>query len=287
MIASQFDYVRPRTVAAALKALDAPESKVIAGGQSLFPLLRFRLAQPERLVDIGRIAALRGVRRQAGGLRIGAATTYTELLSSPAVRRYSVMLAELLEHVGDVQVRNVGTMGGSLAHADPASDVPAALLALNASFQLQSKSGKRSVAAADFFQGPFTTAMESGELLTDIFLPALPRKAGSAYVSFDQKASGFALVGAAAVIGRTERGGPISHATLAFTGIAEVPTLARAADRLVGSSGDPALLAEVARDAVGAMQRINDDIHAPAAYRRHLGTVAASRALGIALNRAK
>jgi aerobic carbon-monoxide dehydrogenase medium subunit len=284
MIPAAFDYVRATTVAGALKALDAGGTKVIAGGQSLMPLLRFRLSRPKRLVDVGQIAALRGIRKKGGGLVIGAATTYRELLDSRAVRAYCPMLLELTESVGDVQVRNLGTMGGGLAHADPAADMPAALLVLGAALSLQSKAGKRKVPAAKFFKGPFTTAMKAKELMIEIELPALPKGAGAAYVNFEQQASGFALVGAAAVVARTN--GVLSHAALAYSGLSEAPLLAVSTAALVGTRGGDAAFTKAAQAAVDAMEFVNDDIHATEAYRRHLGVVAGARALARATERA-
>lgn len=287
MIPAAFEYTRARSLADALKALSAPPrggAKVIAGGQSLIPLLKFRLAQPERLIDIGHLAQLKGVRRIRGGVAIGAATTYRELLESAELRADYPLIAEVTAHIGDLQVRNVGTIGGSLAHADPAADMPPVMLVLDATFGLQSKRGKRSVAAREFFRGPFATAMEEDELLTEIRLPAPPAHAGTAYVSFDQAASGYALVGAAALVTVAQGGGTVGRAALAFTGLADTPFLAEAAARLVGTRGDADSVARVAEAAVAGVQA-NEDIHASAAYRIHLAKVAARRALAGALAR--
>lgn len=282
MIPTSFDYVRAKNLNDALRSL-GKNTKVIAGGHSLLPLLRFRLAAPERLVDIGQLPQLKGVKAAGGGVAIGAATTYRELLESKLVRDKYPLMAEVTEHIGDLQVRNAGTIGGGLAHADPAADMPPVMLLLDAMFLLQSKGGKRSVPARKFFKGPFTTALKPTELLVEIRLPASPKGAGTAYASFEQAASGYALVGAAALVAVMK--GKITRANLAFTGLADTPFLAPAAAKLVGTPGDASLLEQVAEAAVAGVEA-NDDIHAPAAYRLHLGKVAARRALAQALARA-
>lgn len=283
MIPTSFDYVRAKNLNDALKALGR-NTKVIAGGHSLLPLLRFRLAQPDRLVDIGHLAQLKGIKAAGGGARIGAATTYRELLEAKLVRDKYPLIAEVTEHIGDLQVRNVGTIGGGLAHADPAADMPPVMLVLDATFVLQSKGGKRSVPARKFFKGPFTTALKPNELLVEIRLPAPPKGAGTAYVSFEQAASGYALVGAAALVAKAK--GMVTRADLAFTGLADTPFLAAGAAALVGTSGEAGAIAQIAEAAVsGAGVEVNDDIHAGPEYRLHLARVAARRALAGALAR--
>ena len=284
MIPTAFDYVRAKNLKDALKAM-GKRTKVIAGGHSLLPLLRFRLAQPETLVDIGQLRELKGIKRAGGGMKIGAATTYRELLESTELKALYPLIGEVTEHIGDLQVRNAGTIGGGLAHADPAADMPPVMLVLDATFVLQSKGGKRSVAARKFFKGPFATALKPNELLTEIQLPAPPKGAGTggAYASFEQAASGYALVGAAALI--TVAKGMITRADLTFTGLADTPFLAPAAAKLVGTQGQAELIAQVAAASVAGVEA-NDDIHATAAYRTHLAVVAARRALTQALARA-
>src|SRR5213594_118926 len=229
-------------------------------------------------------AGAQGIKQAGGGMKIGAATTYRELLESKELGALYPLIAEVSEHIGDLQVRNAGTIGGGLAHADPAADMPPVMLVLDATFLLQSAGGKRSVAARKFFKGPFTTAMKPNELLIEIQLPAPPKGAGmgGAYASFEQAASGYALVGAAALIAVAK--GMITRAELAFTGLADTPFLAPAAAKLVGTSGDE-LISQVAAAAVAGVEA-NDDIHAGAEYRTHLATVAARRALTQALERA-
>ncbi len=282
MIPGAFDYARAKSLADALKAMASKDTKVVAGGQTLIPLMRFRLAQPKRLVDISGLPQLKGITRGPKGLRIGAGTTYRELLDSALVRSDAPLIAEVTEHVGDRQVRNLGTIGGGLAHADPASDMPAVMVALDATFTLQSRRGKRSVPARKFFLGAFTTALKRDELLVEVVVPKLAKGAGVAYVTFEQPASGYALVAAAAIVART--GGKVTHAALAFTGLSDRAFLTDTA-RLVGSSGRAADVAAVA-DTVAAGVEANDDIHASAEYRLHLARVAARRALTQALARA-
>ena len=246
-------------------------------------MMRFRLAQPARLVDVSDLSELRGVAEHRKGARIGATTTYRDLLESALLRERFPLIIECTENIGDLQVRNRGTVGGSLAHADPASDLPSVMLVLDATFNLRSKRGKRSVRAREFFQGPFATALAEDEMLIDIVLPATPKGAGSAYVSQDQAASGYSLAGAAAVVARTRK--TVSHAAVALTGVGEVSRLVASADQLVGSKGEPEVLGRVAAGSVEGLE-ITGDIHASAEYRRHLATVIVRRALQKALERA-
>jgi carbon-monoxide dehydrogenase medium subunit len=285
VIPASFDYVRAKSLRDALGALAAGDgSKVIAGGHSLLPVMKFRLAQPSRLVDIAGLEELRGVSEYRRGVRIGATTTYRDLLDSALVRERFPIIAECTENIGDLQVRNRGTIGGSLAHADPNSDMPTVMLVLDATFNLRSKRGRRSVQAREFFQGPFVTALAEDELLMDIVLPALPKGAGTAYLSQEQAASGYALAGAAAVVARTRK--TVSYAVVGLTGVAETSRLVPAAAELVGTKAEPEVLARVAAAAVEGVE-VNGDIHAPAEYRRHLATVIVRRTLEKALGRAK
>lgn len=284
MIPTSFDYVRAESLKDALKALASGDgSKVIAGGHSLLPIMKFRLAQPPRLVDISRLEELKGVGENRRGARIGAGTTYRELLESDLLRERFPLIAEATETIGDLQVRNRGTIGGSLAHADPVSDMPAVMLALDATFNLRSKRGRRSVQAREFFQGPFTTALAEDELLTEIILPPLPNGAGSTYLSHNHPASGYAIVAVAAVVARKRK--TVSHAAVALTGVAEVAYLAKGAGGLVGGQGEPDAVAKVAAEATTGIE-VNGDTHAPADYRRHLAAVIVRRALVTALERA-
>ncbi|MGH7631588.1 MAG: FAD binding domain-containing protein [Gemmatimonadales bacterium] len=284
MIPAEFQYLRAGSLRDVLTALAAQDgTKVVAGGHSLIPMMKFRLAQPPRLVDIGALPELRGIAEYRRGARIGATTTYREILDSRLLRERFPLIVETTDSIGDVQVRNRGTLGGGLAHADPAADMPAVMVALDATFNLRSKRGKRSVAAREFFRGPFETALEPDELLTAVILPPLPRTSGTAYVSFEQAASGYAIVAAAAVIGLTRR--TVSHAVVALTGVGAVAPLVKAAEQLVGTKGEADAVQRVAAQAADGLEIVGD-IHAPAEYRRHLTAVAVRRALTTALERA-
>jgi len=283
MIPASFDYVRAKSVPDALKTLASNDgAKVLAGGHSLIPLLRLRLAQPATLVDIGGLDDLRGLTAKGRGLRLGALSTYRDLLDSPLVRERYPLLIEATETIGDLPVRNAGTIGGALAHADPASDLPAVMLALDATFQLRSRSGRRAVPAREFFQGPFTTALGPGELLVEIVLPPPPRNAGMAYVSFEQQASGYAIVGVAAVVARSRK--TVNHCTVGVTGAGDRPYLAQSAAKLIGTTAEGDAIAAVAGAVVEGVE-VTSDIHAPADFRAHLARVATRRALQTALRR--
>ncbi|HEY7683175.1 MAG TPA: xanthine dehydrogenase family protein subunit M [Gemmatimonadales bacterium] len=284
MIPASFDYVRAGSMKEALNILAAGDgSKAIAGGHSLLPMMRFRLVQTPRLVDISRLEELRGVQEYKKGVRIGATTTYRDLVASALLRERCPVVADVAGEIGDIQVRNRGTIGGSLAHADPASDMPALMIALDADFQLRSKKGgRRTVKARAFFKGAFTTDMGEDELLTDILLPAL-KGAAAAYVSFEQAASGYAIVGACAVVARKRA--TVSELSVAYTGVGEIAFLGSTFEQVKGTKCDPAALEKAAREAVAGLD-ITGDIHAPAEYRRHLATVAATRAVQTAYQRA-
>ena len=284
MTAAAFGYTRAGSVAEALRILASDENaKVLAGGQSLLPLMKLRLASPGTLVDIGRIAELRGVRKlDDGRLAVGALTTYAELADSPAI--HLGVLRDALPAIGDVQVRNRGTVGGSIAHADPASDLPAALLALGAELVLQSASGVRTVPADGFFRGAFATGLGRDELLVEIRLPAPRGDAGSAYVSLQQPASGYAMVGVAAVV-ITGAGGVIERAGIGVTGVSDHPYRAAEVEAaLVGTTGSPEAVAAAAALVVGG-RPVNADIHAGPAYRAAMAVVIVRRAVAAALAR--
>jgi len=285
MIPAQFEYTRPASLDQALGEIAAPDgTKVIAGGQSLLPLLKLRLAQPARLVDICRLAELKGIRRlDDGRLAIGALTTYRELLDSPAMDY--ALLRDAVPDIGDVQVRNLGTVGGAIAHADPASDLPACILALEAEIVARSARGERAIPASAFFQGAFTTALEPDELLTEIRLPAPRDDAGSAYRSLMQRASGYAIVGAAAVVMRASAVEPITFCRIALTGVGEVAYRATAVeDALTGSSGSADAIAAAAANATDGVA-VNGDIHADREYRTAMAAVYTRRAVEAALAR--
>ncbi len=281
MIPAAFDYQRPASLAEALKIIAADEgAKVLAGGQSLLPLLKLRIASADRLVDIGRLTELRGLRDLPdGGYEVGALTTYADILAGTKLS----WVADAVEHIGDVQVRNRGTVGGSIAHCDPSSDLPAVALALDYSAVVRSGRGERVVALDGFFEGPFQTAMEPDELLVAIRRGPLPDGAMGAYRKLAQPASGYSIVGVAAVVALS--GGSISHARVALTGVGDVPYRAKAVeDALVGTDGSADAVSVAAEHAADG-QTVNGDIHADREYRTRMAVVYTRRAIEGALGR--
>ncbi len=269
MIPASFDYARPGSLDEALGLLAQPGSKALAGGMSLLPLLKLRLAHVDRLVDIGRLRELRGISTLGdGGLAIGALTSYAELLGSPEVMRYGLFI-DALPGIGDVQVRNRGTVGGAVAHADPSSDLPACLLALDASVVIRSPRGERTVPLDGFYSGAFASALEHDELVVQVRLPAAREDAGSAYVCLEQPASGYSLVGVAAVV--FAGGG----SRIATTGVGEVPYRARAVELALAGGASASEAAAHATDG----QTVNGDIHANPEYRAAMAAVYTRRAI--------
>ncbi|MBM3471021.1 MAG: xanthine dehydrogenase family protein subunit M [Armatimonadetes bacterium] len=287
MIPAAFAYHRPRTVQAAMRLLltHGHDAKILAGGQSLLPMMKLRVATPAHLIDIGHVTSLRGIRLRQGRLRIGAMATHREIELSPAVRRAAPVLAETAAVIGDLQVRNLGTIGGALMHADPVADYPATVLALEAEFTLQGPSGVRTVPAAEFFLGPMTTAAGPDEIMTEIAVPAAPPMRGAAYLKMPNPASGFALAGVAAVIG-LDQSGRCVHVRVGITGVASAAYRASGVEAALSwkEPNDEALerAAAAAADGVEA----NPDIHASAEYRIHLAGVLTRRALALARDRA-
>jgi aerobic carbon-monoxide dehydrogenase medium subunit len=296
VIPAAFEYARASSVddALALLATHGAEAKVIAGGQSLLPLMKLRLARPERLIDIGRLDTLRGVRQLPdGGLAIGALTTYAELLASPSVLGLALM-ADALPDIADVQVRNRGTIGGAIAHADPAADMPAVLLALEAQVVARSASrGERTIPITGFFEGAFSTALAPDELLIEIHVPSPSRSHGSAYRRLEQQASGFAIAGVAVVVGRKGAGaanedggrGVVDDVRVAVTGVGDTPYRSTAVeDALRGTSlGSADIDSAVAAITHGVS--VQGDIHADEAYRTAMARVMARRAFESARDR--
>ena len=283
MIPAAFDYQRAATLDEALALVGTSGTKVIAGGMSLLPLMKLRLASPERLLDIGRLKELKGVRKlEDGRLAVGSLTTYAELAESPA--RHYGLLKDALPEIGDVQVRNRGTVGGAVAHCDPASDLPAVLLALDAEIVAQSKRGERVIPVDGFFKGAFETDLAEDELITEIRLPGPRDDAGSAFQAMNQKASGYSIVGVAVVVVK-EGGSVISKANVALTGVGEAPYRAKAVEAaLVGTEGTAESIAAAAAHATDGVS-VNGDIHADSAYRTAMAAVYTRRAIEAALGR--
>jgi carbon-monoxide dehydrogenase medium subunit len=282
MIPQEFSYSRPETLQQAL-ALIADGATPIAGGMSLIPMMKLRLAAPEHVVDLGRLGELNYIRESGGEIRIGAMSTHYDIESSPLLRARCPLLPETAGLIGDMQVRNRGTIGGSIAHADPAADYPASLIALEARVRLVGPAGERTLDIAGFFVDAFTTAREAGEIVTEIVVPASANRTGSSYQKVAHPASGFALVGVAASV--TKAGGAIERARVGVTGLASRPYRAAAVERVLeGSSGTEADVLEAAAQVADGVEA-NSDLHASAEYRNHLARVYARRAILIALSR--
>jgi carbon-monoxide dehydrogenase medium subunit len=280
MIPAAFDYVRPTTLGAALEFLaeHGEEAKVLAGGHSLIPAMKLRLSQPRTVVDIGRIPELRFIEERDGKIAIGALTTHYEIESSDLLKRSCPLLSEVAGKIGDVQVRNKGTIGGSCVHADPAADWPAAMLALDAEFEIASSRGDRTVAAKDFFVDMLTSAVKPDEILKSIFLPITAKT--TAYVKFAQKASRFAIAGVAAVVDKKRK-----EVALAVTGVAARAYRATGVEAaLRGLELSDGVIETAAQKAADGVDPLSD-IHASAKFRAHLGRIQAKRALELAASR--
>ena len=289
MYAPNFSYHRASSVAEAQQLLAAnPGAKLLAGGHSLLPMLKLRLATPSALIDLGRIAALKGISESGGALRIGAMTTHADIAASAVVAKGCAVLAEAAGRIGDPAVRNRGTIGGSVAHADPAADLPTVLTAHGATMEIAGAGGAtRAVAAAEFFQGMMTTTLGDGEILTAIRVPVLAAGSGAAYEKFAHPASRYAVIGAAAVI--TMAGGACTKAIIIVGGVTAQPTrLPSAEAALVGTPvGADAVAKAAAAVADGLTGDLLGDIFASSDYRRQVAGVYVARAVTTAAARAR
>jgi carbon-monoxide dehydrogenase medium subunit len=288
MITHAFTYQAPATIEEAVRQLgQSGDAKVIAGGHSLLPLMKLGLAQPETLVDLRRIASLREIRTEADGtIVVGALATHREIAHNEAVRAKLAALADAAGEVGDLQVRARGTIGGSLAHADPAADEPAATLAYDATIRAIGSKGHRDIAARDYFKGAFETALAADEILVEIRFPAPAGRTGGAYAKFAHPASGFAVTGVAAVVA-IKSDGTIERAAIAVAGAAASAYRATEAERaLIGTKGDAKAIAEAAAKAANGITALSD-LAASADYRTQLVTVYAKRAIERAIQRAR
>ena len=277
MIPATFDYVAPESVADALAALaDSDDAKVLAGGQSLLPILRMRLNAPEKVIDLGRITALRGVREDGDAIVIGAMTAYVDLLADPLVAEHAALLRAAIAEVADPQIRRRGTIGGALVHADPAGDVGAPVLALDAELVITGSAGERTVAAADFFEDLFTTAVGEDELLTAIRIPKHTGW-GAAYEKFVRVAHQWSIVAVAATV-RME-GGAIAEAKIGLTNMGSIPLRAAAVESaLAGAAADAEAIAGACALAAEGTNPPSD-LNGDADYRRHLAGVLTRRAV--------
>ena len=285
MFPASFEYFRAASVDEALSLLQRHEdAKLLAGGHSLLPMMKLRLAMPPSVIDIGRLPELRGIEVSGGRLQVGALTTHAELAASDVARSHAPLLAEAASRIGDPQVRNKGTVGGNIAHADPASDLPAVLCALGATIHLRSSAGSRAVGASDFFVGLLETAAGDQEILTAVEVPVTGEGQGSAYLKVEHPASGYAICGAAAVL--TLSGGSCTACRLCFNGISATPHEAAAtAAALVGSSLEDGAIDAAVNDRLAVGDPLSD-LQASGEYRVHLATVYGRRALKLARDRA-
>ncbi len=285
MYPNAFDYYRAASVPDAIALLqEHPDAKLIAGGHSLLPMMKLRLVSPPALIDLGGIPGLAGIREEADAIVIGAGTTYDDLINSDIINQTLPIIAEAASVVGDMQVRNRGTIGGSLAHADPASDMPAVMLALGATLKAVGPGGERTIPADDFFVEFFTCALQPDEVLTEIRVPRPAAGTGMAYEKFAQPASGYAIVGVAAVI-RRGANNVVDTIRIAVTGACPVVRRAQSTeDALKGTVPDAASIKQASQQAAKGMEFMGD-IHASEEYRAHLTRVFTERALTKAVQR--
>ena len=289
MYSADFDYYRAGSVAEAGELLKThPGAKLLAGGHSLIPLLKLRLAAPAAVIDIGRIGELRGITVGDGAVHIGSLTTHAELAASADVQRHAAALAEAAKQIGDPAVRNRGTVGGNVAHADPASDLPTVLCALGASLRMTGPGGERAIAASDFFLGVMSTSLGEDELLTSIEVPVAQAGQGSAYAKFAHPASRYAVVGVAATV--TVAGGSCTDASVVVGGVVPTPARASSVERaLVGQTLSAETISAAAQSVGGDLGDDADllgDIFASAEYRKAVTHVWVQRAVTAAADRA-
>ena len=283
MIPAPFAYARPTTVDEALQAVASggEDVKILAGGQSLIPVMRLRLAAPETVVDLTRVTELRGVRDDGDAIVIGSMTTHSDVLSDPLIRQYAPLIAEATGTVADRQVRHRGTFGGALVHADPAGDLPAVALALDAEFVVVGPSGRRTVPAGEFFLDYLTTAVAEGELLVEVRVPKLVDDWGMRYEKFNRVAQAWSIVAVAAAVRREN--GRIAEARIGLTNMGPTPLRASATEAaLVGVDVSMETVTAAAAQAAECTSPSND-LNAQADYRQHLAQVLTRRALAAAV----
>jgi len=287
MIPGQFDYVRPGNMDEALRILKdrEGEAKLLSGGYSLIPLIKLRLAQPALLVDMRDITGLDGIIETDDELRIGAKATHRQVHDDDIVRDHYPALIDLTGVIGDPQVRNWGTIGGSVAHADPASDWPAMLLAVNATIVCRGQSGERLIKARDFFLGTFTTAIEPTEVLTEIRIRRRPKGTGGAYTKLERKVGDFATAGSAVVVGLAPDG-RIDNAGVGLTAVADSPFAATDAEAILAGQQPSEELFRKAGDAAGAQASPAGDVRGPVDYKRAMAAELTVRSLRSAVARA-
>jgi carbon-monoxide dehydrogenase medium subunit len=284
-----FDYIAPETLAEALEAARqaGSDAKFLAGGQSLVPAMNFRITQPALLIDLNRIPDLDYIRRDDGaGLRLGAMTRQRRLELDPLVAAEAPLLAEAVPFIAHPQIRNRGTLGGSLAHADPASELPVIALALDARLRVVSTEGERWVEAKDFFHGMFTTALAPEEMLVEVLLPPMPKRSGSAFLEFSRRHGDYALMGVAAIV-RLDEKGACAEARLVFLNAGDGPLPApQAAGMLTGRKIDARTAEAAAAHAAEKEIEPLGNLHASPSFQRHLAKVLGRRAILAAAQRA-
>ena len=287
MIAQNFEYLVPTSLGDAVNLLQkyAGRAKVVAGGHSLIPMMKLRLAAPEFLIDIGRIPELSYVKEDSGKIRLGALTTHHTVNTSDAIRRRLSALADAAGLIGDIQVRNKGTIGGSIAHADPAADYPATILASDANIVTLGPHGERQLPASKFFVDMMTTALEQNEIVREIQIPVKSGRVGSAYLKMGQKASGFAICGVAAIV-ELDASGALSNVAIGITGVASNPFRASKTEAaLKGIRPSAEVIKSACAKASDGIIGL-EDIHASADYRLDLARIYARRAVHAAIERA-
>jgi carbon-monoxide dehydrogenase medium subunit len=287
MYPASFDYYRPKSLKDAVALLrKTKDAKLLAGGHSLLPAMKLRVAAPAALIDIGRVKGLRGIKVGKSSVKIGALTTHAEIAESAALRKSAPLLSEAAANIGDMQVRNRGTIGGSLVHADPAADFPTVLVALDGEVAATGPKGSRKIAARKFFTDLFTTALKGSEILTEVSVPVARKGEGAVYLKHRHPASSYAVVGVAAVV--TLKNDHIKSARLIVGGVTPNPlVIAKAQDVLAGQKPSPALFKEAAALVAEAIEAPLGDLYASGEYRTHLATVMARRGLQEAAARAK
>jgi carbon-monoxide dehydrogenase medium subunit len=286
MIPGPFNYHRPATVADAINLLSTlgDDARPLAGGHSLVPMMKLRLATPEHLIDLHGIDGLKGIRREGNNIVIGAMTTQHDLLASSEIATLLPILQETALLIADPQVRYRGTIGGNVANGDPGNDMPALMMTLGASYRLEGPAGARDLPASEFYQGAYFTALEPGEILTSISIPAAAAGHGYAYEKLKRKIGDYATAAAAVVL--TMAGGKVTACAIGLTNLNETPLLATdAANAVIGTSLDPATLKKAAAAAVAIMAPASD-ARGPAEYRKHVGGIMVTRALTRAAARA-
>lgn len=287
MIPNNFEYFAPTTIEEALNLLDqhGEDAKILSGGHSLIPVLKLRLASPGAVIDIGRIAELKAIKVDGSTISIGANATHAEIAANADLKTHCPLLTETAAQIGDQQVRNRGTIGGSLTHADPAADWPAAILALDAEIVARSTKGTRTIKAADFFLDLMTSAIESDEIVTEIRVAKPAQPAASVYLKVPQSASGFAVVGIAAQLKIAN--GKCESASIGVTGLAPKAFRASSVEaELIGKALDESAIGAAAAKADAEADDAMEDIHASGDYRRHLARVFAKRAVLAAASKA-